>query len=79
MVYTPEIFTDYSPISPITSTPVNNPSARKSLCLFTNIFEVKKKHSYRQVGADKYKHKAIKFGNKTWALKQNRKVNSKID
>ena len=26
----------------MTSTPIKKPSARKSLCLFTNIFEVKK-------------------------------------
>ena len=42
MVYTPKRFTDNSPISPMTSTPIKKPSARKSLCLFTNIFELKK-------------------------------------
>ena len=34
MVSTPEVFTDDSPISTMTSTPVNKPSARKSLCIF---------------------------------------------
>ena len=29
-----------SPNVPMTSTPVKKPSARKSLCLFTNIFDV---------------------------------------
>ena len=42
MVSTPEWFTNNSPISPLTSTPIKKSSARKSLCLFTNIFEVKK-------------------------------------
>ena len=42
MVSTPEGFTDNIPISPMTSTPVKKPSARKSLCMFTNILEVKK-------------------------------------
>ena len=42
MVSTPGGFTDDSPISPITSTPVKKPRAQKSMCLFTNILEVKK-------------------------------------
>ena len=46
--------------------------------MFTNILEVKK-NAYRQFGATKYKLKAIKFGNKPWALKQKQKWNSKID
>ena len=43
MVSTPEGFTNESPISPMTSTPVKKPRARKSLCLFTNILDVKRK------------------------------------
>ena len=35
MVSTPEGFTNNSLISPMTSTPIKKPSARKSLCLFT--------------------------------------------
>ena len=42
MVYNPERFTNNSHISPMTPTPVKKPSARKSLCMFTNILEVKK-------------------------------------
>ena len=61
MVSTPEIFTGNSPISPMTSTPVNKPRAQKSIFLFTNILDVKKT-AYHQVGAAKTKHKAIKFG-----------------
>ena len=70
MVSTPEGFNDNSPISPMTSTPVKKPSARKSLCLFTNILDVKNKTATRRVGAAKYKRKAIKYGNAPWALKQ---------
>ena len=43
MVSTPEGFTDNSPISPMKSTPVNKPSANKSMCMFTNSLELKKK------------------------------------
>ena len=38
---TPEGLTDNIPNAPISSTPVKKPSARKSLCLFTNILNVK--------------------------------------
>ena len=62
----------------MTSIPVNKPSSQKSLCVFTNILEVKKKNICRQVGAARSKRKAIKYGNTPWALKQNRKGNSKI-
>ena len=37
MVSNPEGVTDNSPNVPLISTPVNKPSARKPLCLFTNI------------------------------------------
>ena len=37
MVSTPEEVTDESPHVPMTSTPFKKPSARKSLCLFTNM------------------------------------------
>ena len=42
MMSTQEEITDDSPSVPMTSTPVKKPSARKSLCLFTNIFDIKK-------------------------------------
>ena len=76
---THEGFTNNSPISPMTSKPIKKPSAQKSLCLFTNIFEVKKKTAYRQVGADKSQRKTIQFVNKPRALKQKRKGSSQID
>ena len=40
MVLTPEEVTDDSSNVPMTSTPFKRPSARKSLCLFTNIINV---------------------------------------
>ena len=45
MIYTTEVFTDNSPRSPITPTPVKKPSARKSLCIFTNVLDAKNKAS----------------------------------
>ena len=41
-------------------------SARKSLCLFTNILNVKKKTAKRRVGAAKSKRKSMKVGNRLW-------------
>ena len=38
MVSTPEVGTDNSTNVPIKSTPVKKPSARKLMCLFTNIY-----------------------------------------
>ena len=43
MFYTPEGFINKEPLSPMKSTSMKKSSAQKSLCLFTNIFEVKKK------------------------------------
>ena len=57
-----EGFTDGSPISTMTSTPVNKSSAIKSLCLFNNILDVKNKTATCRVGSAKYKCKAIKYG-----------------
>ena len=50
MVSIPEEVTHYSPSFPMTSTPVKKSSARKSLCIFTNIFDVKKKTAKRRAG-----------------------------
>ena len=62
----------------MTPTPVKKPSTRKSLFLFTNILDAKKKTATRQVGASKSNFKANKYGTKLRALKHKRKVNSKI-
>ena len=43
IVSTPEGVRDNSPDMPMTSTPVKKPSARKLLCLFTNILDVNPK------------------------------------
>ena len=43
IISTPERFTNNNPRSLMTPTTVKKPSARKSLCLFTNILDVKKK------------------------------------
>ena len=79
MVSNPEGFTNNSPIYTMESSPTKKTSFRKSLCIFTNIFDVKKKTATRQVGAAKSKRKAIKSGTKPWALKPKQKGNSKID
>ena len=58
---------------PMTSTPVNKPSARKSLCLFTNIVDVKPKTAKRRFVAAKSKQKAMKVVNIQWTKKTKRK------
>ena len=63
----------------MTSIPVKKPSARKSLCIFTNILDVKNKTATRRVGSTKSKRKAIKSGTTPWGLKPKRKGNSKIN
>ena len=71
MVSTPEVFTNNSPRSPITSTPVKKPNARKSLRLFTNILDVKNKTSIRRVRTAKSNSKALKAGTILWEKKTN--------
>ena len=53
MVSTPEIFTDNSPISTGPTMIVKHFSSRKSLYLFTEVLDVKKKIAVRWVGAAK--------------------------
>ena len=66
MVSTPEGFTNISPISPMTSTPIEKPNTQKSLCLFNNIFEVKKNCFYitllRSEESDVILHHSLKIG-----------------
>ena len=73
MVSTPEGFIDNSPNVPLTSTPVKKPSARKSLCLFTNILDVKNKTAKHRVGAAKSKLGAMKVDTSQWTNKTKRK------
>ena len=53
MVYTHKGFTDNSSRYPMTPKPIKKPSDIKSLCLFTNLLDVKKKTAIYQVGAAK--------------------------
>ena len=62
MVSTLEGVIDDSPNVPITSTSFKKPSARKSLCLFTNILNVKNIISKRCILSAESKQRAMKFG-----------------
>ena len=73
MVLTPEEVTYDSPNVPMTSTPVKKRSARKSLCLFTNILNVKNKTIKRRIGAAESKRRAMKVGNSMWTNLKKRK------
>ena len=66
-------------LSCMTSTPVNKPSASKSLCLFTNILDIRPKTEKCRIVAAKYKRTAMKVGNNLWAKKTKRKGHSKIN
>ena len=61
MISTPEGFTENSTIPTMTSSLVKKPSARKSLCLFTNVLDANKNTAHRRVGAAKSKRKEIKY------------------
>ena len=50
-----------------------------SLCLFTNILDVKPKTEKRRFVAAEYKLKAMKVGNILWTNKTKRKGHSKIN
>ena len=79
MVSTPELFTDDSPNVPMTLSPVKKPSASKSLCLFTNILDVKQKTAKRPIVAAKSKRRAMKVGTILCTKKTKRKGHSKIN
>ena len=76
MVSTPEVVTDNSPNVTMTSTPVKKTRASKSLCLFTNILDVKPKTAKHRVGAAKSKRRSMKVGNILWTNKTKRKGHS---
>ena len=63
MVYTPEGVTYNSTNVPLKSKTVKKLSDRKSLCLFTNILDVKPKTAKRCIVATKSKSRAMKVGN----------------
>ena len=60
---TPEVFTDNSTNVHMAPTPVKKPSNRKSLCLFTNILDVKPTTAKRLFVAAKSKRKSMKVCN----------------
>ena len=73
LLSTPEGVTDNRPNVHMTSSPVKKPSARKSLCLFTNIFDVKPKTTKRRFVAAKSKRKPMKVRIEFGPRKQNEK------
>ena len=77
ILYTPEVFTDNSPNVNMTSLPAKKPNARKSLCLFTNILDVKPTAAKRRFVAAKSRRKSVKVGKNLWTKK--RKGHSKIN
>ena len=66
MVYTPEKFTDNSPMSPGHFFTFKNTSARKSLRTFTETLDVKNKTAVSSVCADKLKLKEIRSCSILW-------------
>ena len=77
LLSTPEGVTDNSPNVHMTSAPVKKPSARKSLCLFTNILDVQLKTAKLPFVSAKSRRKATKVCNSLWTKK--RKGHSKIN
>ena len=67
---TPEGVTDNSPNVYMASKPVKKPSARKSMCLFTNILDVKPTTAKRRFVAAKLKLKSMKVCNRLWEKKR---------
>ena len=78
MVSTTEVVTDNSPNAPMTSTPVKKPSARKSLCLFTNILDVKPKTAKIRIVAAKYKLRSTKVSTSQWTKKNGKGIQKSI-
>ena len=76
---TPEGVTDHSPNVHMTSTPVLKPSTRKSLCLFTNILDVRPTTAKRRFVAAKSRRKSMKLCNSLWTKKIKRKGHLKTN
>ena len=71
---TPEVVTDNNPNLHMTSTPVKKISARKSLCLFTNILDVQHKTAKRRFVAAEYRRKTMKVCNSLWTKKKTKRA-----
>ena len=76
---TPEGFTDNTSNVHMASTPFKTPSARTSLCLFTNILDIQPKTTKRRFVAAKPRRKSMKVGNRLLTNKTKRKGHSKIN
>ena len=79
MVSNPDRFTDNGTLSPGPSVTVINPSARKSLRIFTEVLDFKKNTYVFRVGAAKSKSKATRAGSVLWSSIPKRKVHTKIN
>ena len=79
MVSTPVVFTYNSPMSPGLTMVVKNYIERKSLHLFTEVLDVKKKTCVFPVGADKSMEKAIRAVSMLWSIILKRKGIIKIN
>ena len=66
MVFTPDILTDNSTMSPGPSVTFKNTSARKSLHLFTEVLVFKKKTAVLRVDAAESKRKTIRAYRVLW-------------
>ena len=70
IISTPEVVTDNSTNVHMAPKPVKKPSAKKSLCLFTNILEVKPTTAKRRFVAAKSRRKSMKVCNSLWKEKK---------
>ena len=73
IVSTLEGVTNICPNMHLISSPVNKPSSRKSLCLFTNILDVQSKTAKRRFVTAKSRRKSMKLCNGLWTKNQNEK------
>ena len=69
IISTPEGVKYNSPNVPMLSTPAKKPSARKSMCLFTNTLDVKPTTSKRRFVAAKSSPRSMKVCNSLWTKK----------
>ena len=74
LLSTPEGVKYNSPNVHLTSSPVKKPSARKSMCLFTNILAVKPITAKRRFVAAKSRRKSMKVCNILWTKKNEKGI-----
>ena len=78
IISTQEGVTYNSPNVHMTSTPVKKPSARKSLCLFTNILAVKHTTAKRRFVAAKSRRKYMKVCNSLWTKNKKKGIQKSL-